>query len=322
MLIDLLWCVLGIGTLVAGAEGLVRGGSRLAARLGVRPIVIGLTVVAIGTSMPELAIGIEAALHGSGSLAVGNIVGTNILNLLFILGLSALMKPLSMQMQILRFDLPVMTAAAGLLLVLALDGNLSRTDGVVMLITGIVYLISVVQQSRSESRKIKADFAEEYAIPPQGAIGSIWRDLAWLFGGMVVILVGADWLVDGAVSLARTLGVSDSLIGLTIVAVGTSAPELVTTVVSTLKQERDIAVGNLLGSSIYNILLILGVTCVVPGGGLQLDMQLVHVDLPIMVIVTLACVPVFISGREVSRVEGGLFVATYTAYFGYLVGSA
>ena len=314
------WFVLGLAVLIVGAELVVRGGSRFAARLGVPPILIGLTVVSVGTSMPELAVGIDAALQGSPALAVGNIAGTNTVNLLLILGLSALLKPLALQMQTLRFDLPAMIAAAFALMTMAWDGVLTRIEGGVLVAAAIAYTIAIVYWARRESRVVKAAFTEEYAAPrsPHPRRDTAWN-LAALVGGIAVLLVGADWLVDGAVEMAQILGVSDALIGLTVVAIGTSSPELVTTVVSTLRQERDIAIGNLLGSSVYNIALILGVTCLVPAAGIAVEPALVRVDIPVMIAATVACIPVFWSGRSVSRLEGGLFVGAYLAYLAYLV---
>ncbi len=314
------WCLFGLVALVAGSELLVRGGTRFAALLGVPPILIGLTIVSIGTSMPELAVGIEAALQGSGSLAVGNIAGTNTFNILFILGLSALLAPLTLEMRTLRFDLPMMTAAALALVAMAWDGVLTRMEGAFLVAAGVAYTVGVVSAARREGRAVKADFAREYGVAPKRPSGrGIALSFAALVAGIAVIVVGAEWLVDGAIDLARMMGVSDAFIGLTVVAIGTSAPELVTTVVSTLRQERDIAVGNLIGSSVYNILIILGVTVLVPSSGIAVEANLIRVDLPVMGMAALVCAPVFLSGRRVSRIEGAAFVAAYLAYMTYLI---
>lgn len=318
----IVWCALGLAALVGGAELLVRAGSRLAALIGIPPILIGLTVVAVGTSTPELAVGIDAALQGKGSLAVGNIAGTNIFNILFILGLSAAFLPLAMEMRTLRFDLPVMTVAACALLAMAWNGILTRVEGAILVGAAIIYTAAVIGWARRESRAVRLDFAKEYAIPAsRRENGKVASNLAGLGIGIVVIVVGAEWLVDGAVELARIMGVSDAFIGLTVVAIGTSAPELVTTVISTLRQERDIAVGNLLGSSIYNILLILGITTLVQSQGIEVEPVLIYVDLPVMVATTIACVPIFISGRRITRLEGMVFVGAYIAYLTYLIAS-
>jgi cation:H+ antiporter len=314
------WILLGLAALIAGAELLTRAGSRLAAQLGVPPLVIGLTIVAVGTSAPELAIGIEAALIGAGSLAVGNIAGTNTANILLILGLSALTRPLALHLQTVRFDLPVMTVACVALTAMAWDGELTRVAGVVLVGAAVVYTAAVMRWTRRESRAIRREFAAEYRKPRDGhAAREIARDVALLVVGIALVVVGAGWLVDGAEDLARMIGVSDAVIGLTVVAIGTSAPELVTTIIGTLRNNRDIAIGNLLGSSIYNIFAILGVTCLIPSTGLAVDPELVRIDLPVMTAVALVCVPVFLTGRRVSRLEGALFVGAYVAYLSYLV---
>lgn len=314
------WLLGGLMLLIIGAEFVVRGGGALATRLGIPPLIVGLTIVAIGTSTPELGVGIEAALQGNGSLAVGNIAGTNTVNILLILGLSAALRPLALQMQTLRLDLPLIVFASLVLMVMALDGLLTRIEGLILIALGLVFTFAIVRVARRESIKVKAQFAQEFA--PEAT--SVWRwgpfyELFVLAGGIAVIVLGADWLVDGAVSLARMWQVSDAFIGLTIVAIGTSAPELVTTVISTIRNERDIAIGNLLGSSVYNILIILGVTCVVPPNGIEVGRQLITIDIPVMAAVALACVPVFITGREVTRTEGALFVSAYLSYLAYLI---
>lgn len=316
--------VVGLGTLVLGADILVRGGTRLAARLGIRPMVIGLTVVAVGTSIPELAVGIEAVQRGAGALAVGNIAGTNIVNMLLILGLVALMRPLEVHAQTLRFELPVMVAAAVLLLLLVLDGGLSRLDGLVLVAYGALYTAAVARLSRRESRASSEPHVEglsqvEIESRSKANAKGVPLDLLLLGGGIALTIVGADRLVDGAVGLARSLGVSDAIIGLTIVAVGTSAPELVTAIVSSVKGERDIAIGNLIGSNVYNVALILGATVLAAPGRVPVAHELVRIDLPVMLVVMVACVPVFMSRRTVSRLEGGIFVAAYALYLGALV---
>jgi cation:H+ antiporter len=311
-----LWFLAGLAALVAGAEIMVRGGAKVASRFGISAIVIGLTVVSIGTSMPELAVGVVAAMEGNGALAVGNIAGTNVVNLLLVLGLSALLLPLALELRTLRFELPVMAAAAVLLLLLALDGVLSRFDGAVLTVGAATYTVAVVTQARRESRVGTAEFTAAYPRPHANRTA---LHIGMTLAGIAIIVIGAERLVDAAVGMAREFNVSDALIGLTVVAIGTSAPELVTTIVSTLRGERDIAIGNLLGSSVYNILLILGITCLVPAHGLALPAQLVRVDIPIMVVVALICVPIFITGRRVSRFEGGAMVTGYVLFLAFVL---
>lgn len=308
----------GLAALVVGAELLVRGGARLAARLGIPPVIIGLTVVSIGTSTPELAVGVDAARQGAGSLAVGAVAGTNIVNLLLILGLSAAIRPLALRAQTFRFDLPAMVVAAVVLVAMAQDRELSTADGAVLLAMAVGYTAVIVVLGARESAAIRAEFEAEYAAPPRlDALREVTVEVVALLGGIAVVALGADWLVDGAATTARDLGVSEAVIGLTIVGIGTSAPELVTTVVSTVRGERDIAIGNLIGSSVYNIALILGVSAVV--APIAVNDTLVRVDLPLMAAAVLLCVPVFVSGRVVSRREGVVFVAAYVGYLTYLL---
>ena len=321
MAADLGWLAIGLIALVIGSEWLVKGGSRLAAGLGISPILVGLTVVSIGTSMPELAVGLRAAASGNGSLAVGNIAGTNIVNVLLILGLSALIRPLSLHLRTLKLDLPMMTAAALLLWLLAADGTLAMSGGAVLTVGALLYTAVLIVSARRESQSVQAEFADEYATPVVNgrSRATMARDLALLLVGIVVVVIGADWLVGGAVGVGQTFGVSDAFIGLTVVAIGTSAPELATTLVATFRGERDIAIGNLLGSSVYNILLILGLTVLGAGRALHLDPDLVRIDIPLMALVALVCIPIFLTGRRVSRREGGAMVAAYLAYLTFLV---
>ncbi|MEO6199994.1 MAG: calcium/sodium antiporter [Cryobacterium sp.] len=313
--------LIGLLAVIGGAELVVRGGTRIAERFGISPMVVGVTIVAMGTSAPELAIGIDAALRGSGSLAVGNIAGTNTLNLLVILGLVALLQPLKLRSQTLFLDLPMIVGAALLMLMLASDGVLTRLDGGILILLGIVYTTLIVRAARRESVAVRAQFAREYGATKRelGSTGQLVRDSVGLVAGIAVIVVGADWLVDGAVEMARGFGVSEAFIGLTIVAVGTSAPELVTAIVATLRNARDLAVGNLLGSSVYNIVFILGATSLVPDGGIAIEAPLIRVDIPVMLAATIACVPVFLTGRRIRRLEGAAFIAAYLVYFTYLL---
>ena len=311
----------GLAALIIGAEMVLRGGARFAALMGIRPLVIGLTVVSIGTSVPELAVGITAGLEGSGSIAVGNIAGTNMVNILFILGLSALFRPLELHLQVIKLDLPMMILAAGLMAGLAWDGILSAGDGIVLLAGAILYTILLLR--RHESAAVEEEFEDMcagglevscQAGPKRDASRARLNNALLLAAGMGISVIGAHWAVHGAVELARSLQVSEAIIGLTVVAIGTSSPELVTTAIATIRNERDVAVGNLLGSSIYNILVILGLTCMATPGGLLVERQLLMLDIPLMAGVALACVPVFWSGKRISRLEGGLGVAAYLIY--------
>ena len=302
----------GLVALIAGAELLVRAGSNLAAWLGIQPIMIGLTVVSLGTSVPELAVGIGAARSGNGALAVGNIVGTNLVNLLLIFGVSAALIPIALDRATLRFDLPAMTVAALLLFLLSIDGTLTRWDGIILVLGAVAYTAGLVRVGRRETAEPTESVASSARSRP-------WRQILLMLVALVVVVVGAELLVDGAVSSAESLGVSDAVIGLTIVAIGTSAPELVTTIVSTLRGDRNLAIGNLIGSSIYNIGAVLGVTVLVAPHGIVVPDEVRSADLGLLVAATAAAVPVFLTGKRISRVEGGVFVASYFAYLAWLL---
>ena len=313
--------LLGLLTVVGGAELVVRGASVLAARVGISPMVIGATVVAIGTSTPELAIAIEAAGRGSGALVLGNVAGSNTLNILFILGLIALIRPVVLRSRVIRFDLPVLVGAASLLLLLAADGVVSRVDGILLLALGLFYSFLVVRAARRESIAVRIQFAREFGVPRSAitSTGRVVRAAIWLIAGIAVVVVGADLLVDGAVSIARDLGAPEAVIGLTIVAIGTSAPELVTAVVAALRREQDLAVGNLIGSSIFNIVLILGIAALIPVDGVPVEPAVLWIDLAVMLGATIVCIPVFVTGTRISRLEGAALVAAYLAYFSALL---
>lgn len=310
--------VLGLLVLVVGAELVVRGASNVAIRFRVSPMIIGLTIVSIGTSTPELAIGIVAGSQGNGALAVGNIAGTNMLNLLFILGLSALIRPLPLHLQIFKLELPMIVVAAALMMIMAWDGHLSRFDGILLLLASLVYTLLLIVVTRRASQAARKEFRDEYGEHTLTEIKHPWHGTVLhtvvLIGGIVATVVGAELLVRGATSIAQSLGVSTTIIGLTIVAIGTSAPELVTTILSTIKNDRDVAVGNLLGSSIYNILFILGATCVFSPAGLPVERNLLMFDIPLMAGVAVGAIPIFLTGKLVSRWEGGLGVAIYLVY--------
>jgi cation:H+ antiporter len=301
--------VAGLAGLLLGADLLVRGGSALASRLGVRPIVVGLTVVALGTSLPELAVGIDAVREGSPGLAVGNIVGANLINILFVLGLSALILPIAFERRTLRFELPAMAAASLGLWLLALDGSLSRLDGTIMCLGGIAYTAGIIRTSRQESAPERTAVRGWRALLLQGLTG---------LAGLALVLVGAELLVEGAIDVARSLEVSETTIGLTVIAIGTTAPELVTTLTSTFRGDRDIALGNLLGSSVYNVAVILGIIVVTAPAELRIPREVIAADLLVLAVVAVITVPVLLTGHRISRVEGGAFVAAYLGYLAWL----
>ena len=308
---NLVLLAMGLLILTAGAEALVRGASRIAGRLGIPSLIIGLTVVAFGTSAPELAVSMGSALSGQSDIALGNVVGSNVFNVLFILGLSALIVPLAIASQLIRIDVPLMIGTSVLVLLLALDGTIGRGDGVILFAGLLVYTGLQIRQGRRERHAEAA---------PQPRTGARWRvDIVLVLAGLALLVVGARVLVSSAVAIAQALGVSELMIGLTIVAAGTSLPEVATSVVASLRGERDIAVGNVVGSNVFNLLGVLGLSAVVAGEGIAVAPQALQFDLPVMIAVALACLPIFVTGREIVRWEGGLFLAFYVAYTTYLI---
>lgn len=309
--------IAGLVIIVFGAELILRSAARIASMLGVKPIIIGLTIVAIGTSTPELAVGITAVSEGQPGLAVGNIAGTNIVNILFILGLSAALRPLPLQLLSIKLDVPVMILASFMLLGMSWDGVLTKNEGWILILSAVVYVVVLIRVSRNEPPQVQADYESQYkAEPPLKKYSNavkFWNGVL-LIMGIALTILGADLLVSGASNIARAFGVSDAIIGLTIVAIGTSAPEIVTTIVATLKDDRDVAVGNLIGSSITNILVILGITCLAVPDGIAIDHQVLRFDLPLAAAVAIVCYPVFRSDRMVSRKEGIVFVLAYLIY--------
>ncbi|MDW8290060.1 MAG: calcium/sodium antiporter [Armatimonadota bacterium] len=310
--------IAGLVLLLLGGEWLVRGASRLALALGIPRVVIGLSLVAFGTSAPELAVSVLSSYKGQAGIAVGNVVGSNIVNVLLILGLSAVVAPLAVSKRLVRIEVPLMIATALLFFAIGYDGHLSRSDGFLLVVVFVAY----VSWMASTARK---DPSAELPVSPEdsnGGSGGLWR-YARLVGLVVVglagLIVGSNWLIDGAVALARMLGVSELVIGLTIVAAGTSLPELVTSVIASIRGERDISVGNVVGSNIFNILSVLGFSTVVSPNGLEVAPAVIRFDAPVMIAVSLACFPVFFNGFEIKRWEGGLFVAYYVFYVVYLI---
>lgn len=312
--------VFGLAMLVAGAQLLVRGASKLALSFGISPLVVGLTVVAFGTSAPEMAVSVRSSWGGQVDIALGNVVGSNIFNVLFILGLSALVAPLLVAPQLIRQEVPLMIGASLLVFGVALDGGIGRADGALLFGLLVAYMVFLIRQSRRESRATQDEYAQEFAAPSAGAWDSHWgAQLALIVGGLALLVLGANWLVDAAVSFARALGLSEMVIGLTIVAAGTSLPEVATSVVATLRGERDIAVGNVIGSNTFNLLGVLGLSSLVAPQALPVAPAMLSFDLPVMIGVALACLPIFFTGHLIARWEGALFLAYYAAYMAYLL---
>jgi cation:H+ antiporter len=307
----------GLAALVLGADVLVRGAARLALGWGLSPLVIGLTLVAFGTSAPELAIGLDAGLRGHAELALGNVVGSNVFNLLGILGLAALIRPLAVDLHLLRRGVPLAIAGAVLVLLLSLDGRLGPGDGTLLVGALALHTLLLVLRAR---RAAGSEDERVYATELQGAATSRPAlNLAMVVAGLALLVVGAHALVDSAASLARLLGVSELVVGLTVLAVGGSLPELATAVTASLRGERDIAVGNVIGSCSFNVLGCLGLTALLAPDGLPVPPAVARFDLWVMVAATIALLPMAMSGRLIARWEGVVLLSYYGAYLAYLV---
>lgn len=315
--------LVGLAALVFGAELLVRGASKLALSWGVSSLVVGLTVVSFGTSAPELAVSVQSAWSGQVDIALGNVVGSNLFNVLVILGLSALISPLLVHQQLIRQEVPIMIGVSLLLWAMAVDGGISRWEG--LLLTGLLigYTVMLIRQSRRETATtqvaVDAEYAQAFDGTPRGWDAHWGVQLLLILTGLVLLVVGANWLVEAAVRFAQDLGVSELIIGLTIVAAGTSLPELATSLMAAVRGERDIAVGNVVGSNIFNILAVLGVSASVAPADLAVPPTMLVFDLPVMVAVAVACLPVFFTGSLIARWEGALFLTLYAAYALYLI---
>lgn len=326
----------GFVALIAGGESLVRGASGLARALGMSPLIVGLTVVAAATSAPELAVTVDASLSGSPGIALGNVVGSNIANVLLVLGAAALVLPLAVSSQLVRADIPVLAGASILMLVLALDGSISRVDGLVLFLLVVVYVTVLVVVARRRGGANGAGglsgFGElDAAVPqapapadgPEGDAAAgrkpLLRDIGFIVVGVGLLVLGARWLVRGATEVAQSFGVSDLVIGLTVVAIGTSLPEMATSVMAAVRGEREMAVGNVAGSNIFNLGMVLGLAAIIAPGGVPVGRSAIVFDIPFMVAVALAMLPVAFTGFAISRMEGGVFVAYYVAYTAFLL---
>jgi cation:H+ antiporter len=332
--------IAGAALLVLGAEILVRGATMIAAAAGIRPLIIGLTVVAFGTSAPELAVSLGATFSGQPDIAMGNVVGSNIFNVLFILGVSALIVPLAVQKQVVRLELPIMLGVSIVLMIVSLDGVVGRLDGVLLFGGLIAYLIYLARTggvsvpsvesgglaSDSSNGDPTAGLAGQDEPETSGTTATVSRGAKKIAGaallavvGLLLLVAGSRFFVDGAVALATLLGVSQTIIGLTIIAAGTSLPELATSILAGIRGERDIAVGNVVGSNIFNILAILGLCGLLGPEGVEVNASMLRFDLPIMIAVAVLTLPVFFTGFRIGRLEGLLFLSFYLAYTAFLI---
>lgn len=315
-IIDVGLVVAGLALLIAGGEALVRGAGTLASRAGISPLVIGLVVVSGATSAPELAVTVGAVLDGEPDLAVGNVVGSNIVNILLILGLSAIISPLVIKRQLVRFDMPVMVGISVMFLVVSLDGRISVLDGVLLFGALVIHTVISILMGRKE---VLAPDAKPDNMPLNSKPVSLWLAILLLIVGIGLLVLGAQALVTGAVSIATALGVSSLVIGLTVVAIGTSLPELATSLIAIRRGETDMAVGNVVGSNIFNIGMVIGLPAIFFGEGIPVAPAAIAIDLPLMLAAAIALVPLAFTGFIVARWEGALFVVLYLAYTLYLV---
>jgi len=334
--------ILGLVVLVLGAETMVRNASRLAELMGISPLIVGLTVVALGTSSPELAIALKSSLGGVSEMALGNVVGSNILNILLILGLAAMIRPVRVSEQLIRLDVPVMFAVSAVTFLLAADGNISRTDGAVLTFLAVVYSVLLIRAARKDHLAMR----ELVALDPGqaqegdrmlfGQLGlwlSRWIEprkplfrivlptlrLLFIGIGLVLLVSGANLMVEAAVDIAERRGLSPLVVGLTILALGTSLPELAISVTSSLRGHSDIAAGNVVGSNLMNLMVVLGITAMLVPGGIHVPSSALAFDLPVMLVVSLAAMPIFFTGGRISRAEGALFLFYYVAYTTFVI---
>jgi cation:H+ antiporter len=312
--LTILQATLALGLLYGGGELLVRGASALALRFGVSPLAVGLTVVAFGTSLPELVVSLDAALSGANDISTGNVVGSNIANIALILGLAALLRPMGVESKVVRLDMPISIGVSLVLVGVLADGEASSLEGILLVVGLAGYTGFTFWESRRETPPVRDELAAAAPAP----VGGVAISIVQVAGGLVALVVGGHLLVVAAVALAGTLGVSEAAVGLTIVAVGTSLPELATTVVASLRGQGDIAVGNVVGSNIFNILGIIGVTAIVrplATGGLS------AVDLAAMVALPCVLMALLYGRHRLGRTAGAGLLAVFVGYTGFVLGS-
>ena len=316
LMLPWLFLVFGLGLLYVGAQTLIRGGAALALRMGLSALAVGLTVIAYGTSSPEMVVSVQASLAGNGAISLGNVVGSNICNILLILGLAATIAPVSAHVQIIRREIPVMIACSVLLLGVLWDGTLGRVDGALLLAGVIAYTFLTLRDARrAHAASVEKEFKDE--LPVTKGL-SAWAAAGLVFLGLLILALGSHLFVDGAIQLASGWGISQAVIGLTIVAIGTSLPELATSVVASIKGDSDVAVGNVVGSNIFNILGILGVAALLnPLDGTDIS----RVDLGVMLATAVLLLPLARARGKIGRLEGVLMLAAYAGYTWWLVGS-
>lgn len=318
MILMIVMLLFSFAVMITGAELLVLGASRLATMLGISQLIIGLTIVSFGTSAPELVVSIKGVLTGHSDLVVGNCIGSNIFNVLFIIGACAAVAPLVVTQQLVKIDVPIMIGAHFLFLLVSFNGVIDRVGALILLASFSLYYGYVIFKSRKENASLyKRD--DSVAAKNNTVLPAIFKQAAFITVGLILCITGAGWVVEIAVNLARTLGISELVIGLTIVSIGTSLPEVATSIVATIRGQRDIAIGNVVGSCIFNILGIIGLASLMAPQGLVVAPAVLRFDLPVAIVTSIACLPIFFTDYKISRWEGLLFLFYYAAYISYLL---
>lgn len=307
--------IFGLIILILGAEAFVKAASRIAELLGISPLIIGLTIVAFGTSSPELAVSIKSSLSGQADLALGNVLGSNIFNVLLILGISAIIAPLVVSRQLIRLDVPIMVVVSVIVYLFSLDNKINALEGWILFVGILTYTVFQIYLGKNQrNNATKAHGGEQKPDRKK----SIVINFALSILGFILLILGSEWFITGSIELARRLGASELVIGLTLVAAGTSLPELATSILSSIRGKCDIAVGNIVGSNIFNLLGVLGVSAIFSPDGINISSSTLNTDFLVMIATAVACLPVFFTGHIIARWEGFLFFAYYVLYLVYL----
>jgi cation:H+ antiporter len=321
MLLEIGLLIVGLVLLTVGADWFVKGASRIATTLGIPPLIIGLTLVAFGTSAPELAVSLKGVFSGETDVTIGNVVGSNILNVLLILGLASVITPLAVKRSLARVDVPFLIAVSGLMWYFCSDLMVTMVEGIILFSLLNAYLLFLYFSNKG---KKNTDFLHEIQLDnqefEQEKVHPHWaKNLVYILVGITMLVFGSDLMVNNAISIAKVLDMSTLLISLTIVAIGTSLPEIATSVIAALRGEGDIAVGNIIGSNLFNILLVLGLSATIAPSGIGLDQQAINFDIPVMFGVALLCLPFFLSKGDLSKKEGAIFLSYYVVYTAGLI---
>ena len=318
IIINVLLVAVGLAMLFAGSEFLIRGSVKIAKRMHISQLVIGLTVVAFGTSTPELVVSINSALEGQADISLGNIIGSNIVNIGLILGLSAAIFPIAVHIKTIRREIPIMLAVSLIIIPISLDGTISQIDGAFLVISLIAFIYFSYRQSKKENTQIPLiiDDNRENSISNNLAFTPLIKNIVFVIIGIILLYFGSSFTVDNAVSIANSLGISERIIGLTIIAIGTSLPELITSVGAARKKHADLSIGNIIGSNIFNVLSILGISSLIIGIKVNFT---IFIDYIVMIGFSAALIPVMKSGFIITKKEGYILVTAYLLYVGFLI---